>query len=175
MDTIDVEVTINKQSYFRKNLPSDMLLIDFLHEELNLTGSKFCCGIGVCRACTVVSNRTKDQPCLPVLSCITPLSEVNHGDLTTVEGLMDERGELNPIQQTFLDRFSFQCGYCAPGFLMATFALMQNLKGSPVSSAQLDEVISDNCGSHLCRCTGYVRYQEAIRTVVLNTPGLVIS
>lgn len=175
MDTIDFKVVVNKQPYHQASLPSDMLLIDFLTEELNLTGSKFCCGIGVCRACTVVCNGTSELPCLPILSCITPITQVNGGNLTTVEGLMDDSGGLAPVQQAFLDRFAFQCGYCTPGFLMATFALIQNLRANPIPSAQLDQVIFENCGSHICRCTGYVRYQEAIRDVLLKTPGLVLK
>jgi aerobic-type carbon monoxide dehydrogenase small subunit (CoxS/CutS family) len=173
MDTIDLKVVVNKQLYHRRNLASDMLLVDFLTEELNLTGSKFCCGIGVCRACTVVINGTIEQPCQPILSCITPVAQVNGESLTTVEGLMDDSGELAPLQQAFLDRFAFQCGYCTPGFLMATFALIQSLSVNPTSSAKLDEVILENCGSHICRCTGYVRYREAIRDILLKTPGLV--
>ena len=137
MDNIEFKVIVNNQPYHYPDLPSDMLLIDFLTEELNLTGSKFCCGIGVCRACTVVSNGTSEQPFLPILSCMTPITQVNGGSLTTVEGLMGHSGGLAPVQQAFLDRFAFQCGYCTPGFLMATFAMIQNLKVDPISPVQL--------------------------------------
>jgi len=189
MANIDVDVTVNNQRYRKVDLPEDTLLIDFLSEELGLTGTKFGCGIGVCRACTVLVHRGQNiQPLsgqntrplpgpgaapVPILSCSTPVSRVNGQTLITVEGLANSSGSLTPMQQAFLDEFAFQCGYCTPGFLMAAHAMMERLRIAPIPASQVDKVIFENCGQHICRCTGYVRYLQAIRRVVLTTPGLV--
>ena len=177
MANIDVDVTVNNQRYRRLDFPEDTLLIDFLSEELGLTGTKFGCGIGVCRACTVLVHRGHLEPAgaapVPILSCSTPVSRVNGQTLITVEGLANSSGSLTPMQQAFLDEFAFQCGYCTPGFLMAAHAMMERLRIAPIPASQVDKVIFENCGQHICRCTGYVRYLQAIRRVVLTTPGLV--
>jgi aerobic-type carbon monoxide dehydrogenase small subunit (CoxS/CutS family) len=90
-----------------------------------------------------------------------------------VEGLAGSSGTPSPLQQAFLDEFAFQCGYCTPGFLMATHMLMERLRLAPLAEDQLDAAIQDACGSHICRCTGYARYYAAIRKVILATPGLI--
>jgi len=181
MANIHVDVTVNNRRYRKADIPEDTLLIDFLSEELGLTGTKFCCGIGVCRACTVLVHRGQNTPPLPgqgaapvpILSCSTPVSRVNGQTLITVEGLANSSGSLTPMQQAFLDEFAFQCGYCTPGFLMAAHAMMERLRIAPIRSSDIDKVIFENCGQQICRCTGYVRYHQAIRKVVLATPGLV--
>jgi aerobic-type carbon monoxide dehydrogenase small subunit (CoxS/CutS family) len=169
---IDLNLTVNKKPYRMPDYPGETLLIDFLAEELGLTGTKFCCGIAVCRACTVVLHRTPKASPVPILACSTPVSQVNGQSITTVEGLASPSGTLVPLQQAFLDEFAFQCGYCTPGFLMAAHAMVARLRASPVSPSQVDRVILENCGQNICRCTGYVLYLRAIRKVVLNTPGL---
>ena len=150
----------------------DLPLVDFLQEDLGQTGTKFCCGIGVCRACTVAVRRHKDAPLEPMLSCSTPLSQLEGVDILTVEGQSDN-GQPNKIQEAFLTHFSFQCGYCTPGFLMAATILMDRLERSPVPLDQLDETIEHWLGDHICRCSGYVRYYEAMKQVILSSPGLV--
>lgn len=169
---IDLNLTVNKKLYRMHDYPGETLLIDFLGEELGLTGTKFCCGIGICRACTVVLHQTPEAEPVPILACSTPVSQVNGQSVTTVEGLASSAGTLAPLQQAFLDEFAFQCGYCTPGFLMSAHAMVERLRSSPVSPGQVDQVILENCGQHICRCTGYVLYLRAIRKVVLNTPGL---
>jgi aerobic-type carbon monoxide dehydrogenase small subunit (CoxS/CutS family) len=173
MTQVDIDLTINRQRIQRKNVPSDLRLLDFLHEDLGLSGTKFCCGIGVCRACTVLANRTPDAPPVPVLACSVPVAELNGQSITTVEGLAQSPQRLTVLQQAFLDEFAFQCGYCTPGFLMAAHGMMERLRVAPVASDVLDETIRQNCSQHICRCTGYVRYHSAIRKAVLQTPGLV--
>jgi aerobic-type carbon monoxide dehydrogenase small subunit (CoxS/CutS family) len=146
---------------------SDMTLLDFLHERQNLTGTKLCCGIGVCRACTVA---TRNQSCAPLektLACSTPVSFLQDMRIYTVESLGDAKA-LAPLQQAFLDHFAFQCGYCAPGFLMAATVLIDRIKATPTSAGQLDALMDTWVGDNLCRCTGYVRYKEAIRQVALG-------
>jgi aerobic-type carbon monoxide dehydrogenase small subunit (CoxS/CutS family) len=92
-------------------------------------------------------------------------------EITTVEGLA-RAGELALLQQAFLEAFAFQCGYCTPGFLMAALVLLDRLKRAPVAKAALDAEIELTCGAHVCRCTGYRRYHEAIRSVVAARRGL---
>lgn len=169
---VDVTLTVNGKTYTRK-VPSTLPLVDFLHEELSLTGTKFTCGVGVCRACTVAACRVPKAHAVPTLACSTPVGELNGQTITTVEGLAGPSGP-SPLQQTFLDEFAFQCGYCTPGFLMATNMLMDRLREKPIPEDQLEAAIQDAVGSHICRCTGYARYHAAIRKVILGTPGLTV-
>jgi aerobic-type carbon monoxide dehydrogenase small subunit (CoxS/CutS family) len=157
---------INDKAVHADAADSDMALIDYLHERQNLTGTKFCCGIGVCRACTVATRNEKGALMEKTLACSTPVSAVKDMRIYTVESLGSQEA-LAPLQLAFLENFSFQCGYCAPGFLMAATAMLSHLKDAPVYAEQLDEVINTWVGGNLCRCTGYVRYIEAIRQVAL--------
>ena len=164
MAAIALSVTINEERVVRDVIDGGMWLNDFLREDLNLTGTKFCCSIAVCRVFTVAVARVPGAHLEPVRTCTTPLEEVNGKVITAVEGLA-KSGELHPLQRLFLEHFPFQCGYSAPGFLMASYYLLDRLKRSPIPRAAV--------GQHICRCTGYVRYHRAIRQVVLDTPGLV--
>lgn len=94
-------------------------------------------------------------------------------DIITIES-QATHGQLSPLQEAFLTEFAFQCGYCTSGFLMAAVTLAENLQMSPVREDQLDTEIEKALGEHICRCTGYVRYYEATRKVLLKTPGAVI-
>jgi aerobic-type carbon monoxide dehydrogenase small subunit (CoxS/CutS family) len=173
MATIDFDVTINGETLRRSGLDADLKLVDFLREELGLTGTKFCCGIAVCRVCTVAVQRVPGGHQEAMRSCTTPISDLNGRFVTTVEGLAKD-GELHPLQKAFLEHFAFQCGYSAPGFLMASYCLLDKLKRSPIPRGDVDAAIDDAVGQHICRCTGYVRYHRAIRQVILSTPGLVV-
>jgi aerobic-type carbon monoxide dehydrogenase small subunit (CoxS/CutS family) len=173
MTQVDIDLTINRKRVQRKSVPSDLPLLDFLNEDLGLSGTKLCCGIGVCRACTVIAKRVPGATPVPVLACSVPVAELNGQSITTVEGLAQTPENLTVLQQAFLDEFAFQCGYCTPGFLMAAHGMMERLRVAPVSLDVLDETIRQNCAGHICRCTGYVRYDRAIRKAVLQTPGLV--
>lgn len=155
----------------------EMPLAEFLCEDRGLTGTKQSCEIGVCRACTVAVQRDGKAPLGVLLSCMTPLSELAGAHIHTVEGLeqRDETGQavdLHPLQRAFLTHFAFQCGYCTPGFLMAAVVLMDRLRRSPVAKAELDTTIAQALGVHICRCTGYVRYHDAVKQVILQTAGL---
>lgn len=173
MATIELDVTINDERFHREAIDENLKLVDFLREEVGLTGTKFCCGIAVCRVCTVAVQRVPGAHQEAIRSCTTPVSDVNGKIVTTVEGL-DKDGELHPLQKAFLENFSFQCGYSAPGFLMASYCLLDRLRRSPVPEQDVDAAIHDAVGQHICRCTGYVRYHRAIRQVILATPGLVV-
>lgn len=149
----------------------DLPLVDYLHDELDVTGTKFCCGIGVCRACTVAVRRTQEAPLEVLLACSTPVSQLDGMALHTVEGLADG-DDLHPLQHAVLTHFAFQCGYCTPGFLMAAWVLLDRLRRSPIPARELDAAIERALGQHICRCSGYVRYYQAVRAVIRNEPGL---
>jgi aerobic-type carbon monoxide dehydrogenase small subunit (CoxS/CutS family) len=170
-DTRTIRFTVNGKDTGPREVPADLSLLEFLQETLGLTGTKFCCGIGVCRACTVSVRRTPQAAPIPVLSCSTAAVSVNGQVVQTVEGLAAADGP-NEIQRAFLDHFAFQCGYCTPGFLMATAVLVERLRKNPVARDQLNGVVSQAIGEHVCRCTGYVRYHTAVRSVIAATPGL---
>ncbi|PTT89711.1 ferredoxin [Pelomonas sp. HMWF004] len=157
-----------------KTVPIDLPLVDFLREELGLSGTRLCCGIGVCKACTVAARRVQGSQAQPMLACSTPVALLQGQFITTVEGTgsMDKP---SAIQQAFLDHFAFQCGYCTPGFVMATEMLIERLHTQPVRRDQLDAAIEEAVGQHICRCTGYARYHQAIRAVVLAEKGLVTA
>ncbi|QBC42935.1 (2Fe-2S)-binding protein [Iodobacter fluviatilis] len=159
------------------DVPEGLMMIDFLHEYLNLTGSRFGCGQGVCRACTVILDNT-DGTSEEIRSCITGAHFFNGKKIRTIEGhgKKNDKGEVvavSPIQQKFLEHYSFQCGYCTPGFVNAATVLIEKLQREPVAKEQVEETITHALDSHLCRCTGYVRYFEAVKDVILTTPGLI--
>lgn len=158
-------------------VPEGIMMVDFLHEYLDLTGSRLGCGQGVCHACVVIHDKP-DGSSEEVRSCITGAHYFNNKKVRTIEGIAehDDKGEvvaLSAIQQKFLEHFSFQCGYCTPGFVNAATVLLEGLKRKPVAKAQVEEVVSAALDPHICRCTGYVRYFEAVKELVLSTPGLV--
>src|SRR5438132_8280004 len=130
---INVNIALNGRRLRVPDVPASLSLLDFLSEELGLTGTKLCCGIGVCRACTVLLHRVPGATPVPILSCSTPIAEVNGQTIRTVEGLATQDGKLAPLQQAFLDEFAFQCGYCTPGLLMAAHALLERLRLAPVN------------------------------------------
>lgn len=149
-----------------KELPDSRgseMLIDYLHEDLGLTGTKFCCGIGVCRACTVAVRKGDGLGDLGI-ACSTPLALLDGTRVTTIEGI-GSPDALSAVQEAFLHHFSFQCGYCTPGFVIATTLLVDRLRARPLDGAALDAAIADAIGPHICRCTGYVRYAQAVRDV----------
>lgn len=170
MSTQKIAVTVNGKLR-EAVVATDLPLVDFLQNDLGLTGTKFCCGIGVCRACTVAVKRTSTSVPDVLLTCVTMAVDVDGQSIFTVESLAKD-GKLSPLQQAFLDDYAFQCGYSTPGFLMAGEVLLQQLKISPIPVSQVDDAIMSAVGAHICRCTGYVRYHAAIRKVILATPGL---
>ena len=167
---------INGTSHGPVDVPEDMMLVDVLHEYLGLTGTRFGCGQGECRACTVIVDDERGPR--EVRSCITGAHYFAGKPIRTVEGhaRRDENGrivELSMVQQAFLDHFSFQCGYCTPGFVNAATVLLETLKKSPIEGDKVEATILEALNPHLCRCTGYVRYYQAVKELVLKTPGLV--
>ncbi|OXI71227.1 (2Fe-2S)-binding protein [Burkholderia sp. AU31280] len=172
-----LSLNINGKSVGPMQVPEGLMMIEFLHEYLGLTGSRLGCGQGICHACVVIVDKpdgTSDE----MRTCITGAHFFHGRSIRTIEGhaKRNEAGEvveLSPIQQKFLEHFSFQCGYCTPGFVNAATVLIERLKREPIAKADVERTITDALDAHLCRCTGYVRYYEAVKDVVLTTPGLV--
>ena len=128
----------------------DRPLLEVLREDLHLTGAKFGCGEGRCGACSVLLGDKR------IFSCSTPVKNVAGKSVTTIEGL-SEGDTLHPVQQAFSDAEAYQCGYCTPGMIMATVALLKN-KPRPTEA----EVVTWMNGN-LCRCCGYPRILKAVR------------
>ena len=126
-------------------------LLWVLREQLALTGTKFGCGIAQCGACTVHIDG------VAMRSCVTPVSDVDGRQVTTIEGLSSESGELHPLQQAWIDHQVPQCGYCQSGQLMSASALLAD-NPNP-SDADIDAAMSGN----ICRCGMYGRIREAIK------------
>ena len=125
-------------------------LLEFLRDTLEMKGSKLCCNTGECGACTVIYNGK------PINSCVTMAADANGAEITTIEGLA-EGDKLHPVQQAFIDTGAVQCGYCTPGFIMASVGL---LRRNPRPS---EDEIKEALGSNICRCTGYVKIIEAVQ------------
>jgi aerobic-type carbon monoxide dehydrogenase small subunit (CoxS/CutS family) len=144
-----LRVTVNGAERTLDSAPARPLL-DVLREELGLTGSKEGCGVGVCGACSVlVDGRLMS-------ACLVPVGSVAGREVTTVEGLAGQGGELTAVQQSFLECGGFQCGICTSGQVVAATALLDEC---PTPTA--DEVRNWMMGN-LCRCTGYYSIVEAV-------------
>ncbi|HEM7806659.1 (2Fe-2S)-binding protein [Burkholderia multivorans] len=172
-----LSVNINGKAVGPMQVPEGLMMIEFLHEYAGLTGSRLGCGQGICHACVVILDKP-DGTSEEVRTCITGAHFFHGRAIRTIEGhaKRNEAGEvveLSPIQQKFLEHFSFQCGYCTPGFVNAATVLIERLKREPVAKADVERTITEALNAHLCRCTGYVRYYEAVKDVVMTTPGLV--
>jgi len=174
--TRPLALTINGKAFGPVDVPEGLMMLDFLHEYAGLTGSRFGCGIGVCHACVVILDGEHGSE--EVRACITGAHFFNGRRIRTVEGhaTYDDQGNVvsvSPIQQKFLEHYSFQCGYCTPGFVNGATVLVERLKRAPVARDQVEQTIATALDPHICRCTGYVRYYEAVKDVVLATPGCV--
>jgi 4-hydroxybenzoyl-CoA reductase subunit gamma len=131
-------------------IEDNLLLLDLVRETSGLTGTKTGCDGGECGACTVLVDGT------PVLSCLTLAATVDGKTVETVEGL-GEGAELSALQRGFHEKLGSQCGYCTPGFLMASTGLLR--RNPRPSEAEIREAL----GSNICRCTGYVKIIEAVQ------------
>ncbi|MDY7104997.1 MAG: (2Fe-2S)-binding protein [Actinomycetota bacterium] len=132
-------------------VPARRLLSDTLRHDLRLTGTHVGCEHGVCGACTVLIDGT------PARSCLTFAVMVDGASITTVEGLARADGTLHPVQQAFSECHGLQCGYCTPGFLVLTKALLDE---TPDPS---DDEVADAISGNLCRCTGYQNIKASVR------------
>src|SRR5262245_41872030 len=150
IEKITVRIDVNGREYERAVEPRT-LLVDFLRRELGFTGTHVGCAHGTCGACTVLIDDRAAR------SCSTLAVQVDGGRVCTVESLAAPDGPLNPIQQAFHECHALQCGYCTPGFLMATTSLLR--QHPDPSEAQIRGFLAGN----LCRCTGYVNIVRAVK------------
>jgi carbon-monoxide dehydrogenase small subunit len=141
VEPVEVAISVNGERY-RRAVEPRLLLVQFLREELRLTGTHIGCDTTYCGACTVLLNGKA------VKSCTVLAVQADQTQVMTVEGL-EQNGELHPLQAAFSEHHGLQCGYCTPGMLMSSFAL---LTGNPKpSQKEIRKAIAGN----LCRCTGY--------------------
>jgi carbon-monoxide dehydrogenase small subunit len=144
-----IEVEVNGERYERE-VDARRLLIHFIRDDLDLTGSHIGCDTGNCGACSVLVDGVL------VKSCMMLAIQADGAKIETVEGLSQD-GELTALQQAFSDHHALQCGYCTPGMLMSATALLRQ-NGSPS-----EEEIRRGIQGNICRCTGYVNIVEAIK------------
>jgi len=148
---MDVTVTVNGVEYERDVEPRK-LLIHFVRDDLDLTGSHIGCDTGNCGACSLIVNGQL------VKSCMMLAVQANGTTVETVEGLAED-GELSALQQSFSEHHALQCGYCTPGMLMSATALLRE------NASPSDEEIKKALQGNLCRCTGYWNIFEAVKAV----------
>ncbi|WP_028935945.1 (2Fe-2S)-binding protein [Pseudonocardia spinosispora] len=133
------------------------LLVDFLREKAQLTGTHTGCHQGWCGACTVLMDGTTAR------SCLTLAVQADGAEVTTVEGLEDPDGTLSPLQQAFIEHFGFQCGFCTPGFVvLGTEILAEAEAGATFTRAELQRRLAAN----ICRCTGYRGILDALEATL---------
>ena len=131
------------------NVAENERLLDVIRERLHLTGTKEACGQGECGACTILLNKEA------VHSCLMLAYQADGMEITTIEGL-EKSGELDDVQQAFLETGAIQCGFCTPGMIMAAKGLL--LKNPHPTAEEIKEAMAGN----LCRCTGYVKILHAV-------------
>ena len=154
---ITITLTINGKPVTASVRP-DETLVELLRDDLELTGTKVSCNIGECGACTVIMDGRA------VKSCIVPAAQCDGKEIITIEG-MEQNGKLHPLQQCFVDANAVQCGFCTPGFVMASIAFLER---NPHPTR--DEIRTGISGN-LCRCTGYEFIIDAIENYVKQTNG----
>jgi len=153
MPTIRIEVNgVSRKAFIE---PTRML-VDFLRDHLGLTGTKKSCGSGNCGACTVILDGKA------VNSCLILAAEADGQSVTTIEGLQ-ENELLHPLQKVFVEYGAIQCGFCTPGMILTAKALLDQ---NPVPS---EDQIREALAGNLCRCTGYSKIIEAIKSVAERT------
>ena len=158
-------ITINGRTLAPTEVRDDLTMNDFLREHLGMTGTKFGCGAAQCLSCAVIVDNP-DGTSHTSPTCIVSAASFDGKAIRTVEGHA-KNGELSALQKAFIEHFAFQCGYCTAGFLNEAQVLLERLAKTPVERAELEETIADALDGHLCRCTGYIRYHEAVRDVIL--------
>ena len=151
-----IKVKVNEKLY-EKEISCETRLIDFLRDELRLTGTKEGCGEGECGACTVLMDG------IAVNSCLILAAAVDGKEIITIEGLGGK--DLDPLQQAFIDAGAVQCGYCTPGMILSAKAVLD--KNPEASEKEIREGISGN----LCRCTGYDKIVAAIKLAQSRNKG----
>jgi len=147
-----IHIIVNGESVTAR-VAANRTLLEFLRDELDLTGAKEGCGDGECGACTVIVDGQ------PVRSCLMLAVEADGAVVETIEGLADG-ARLHPIQQAFVEAGAVQCGFCTPGLVLAVKALLDRYP------RPTEEQIKEALGGHLCRCTGYETVFRAVRAAI---------
>ena len=147
---MEISINVNGTSYTREVEPR-LLLVDFLRNELGLTGTNVACDTSQCGACTVHMNGEA------VKSCTVLAVQADGYDVTTIEGLA-QNGDLHPMQQAFWDEHGLQCGFCTPGMIMAAVKLVE------ANPSPTEEEIRHGLEGNLCRCTGYQNIVKAVQS-----------
>jgi aerobic-type carbon monoxide dehydrogenase small subunit (CoxS/CutS family) len=154
---MEIELTINGKRR-RFDVESNKLLLNLIRDEMHLTGTKYGCGIGECGACTVHLNGEA------VLSCMVLAVDADGGCVDTIEGVADG-GQLDPIQEAYLEEGAVQCGFCTPGLIMSTKALLRE------NPDPTEDEIREYLKGNLCRCTGYVNIVRAVQSAAKKIGG----
>lgn len=153
-----IELVVNDEFYEVAVEPQTTLL-EILRDHLGLTGSKEACGTGECGSCTVLVEGK------PILSCLTLAVDHQRQNILTIEGLA-KGTEMTPVQQAFLETGAIQCGFCTPGMVLSTTAL---LNGNPHPT---EAEIQKSLEGHLCRCTGYNKIMDAVNLAAKKRIGM---
>ena len=154
MHEISIKITINEKNY-EKNIQANTLLIDFLREELNLTGSHIGCDTSQCGACMVLHNKSA------IKSCSVLVAQLNNQEITTIEHLQN-KDELHPMQNAFRNNHGLQCGFCTPGMIISAISLVNENKNPT------EKEIRKHLEGNLCRCTGYQNIVKSIEEGAKN-------
>jgi carbon-monoxide dehydrogenase small subunit len=152
-----IRVTVNGRVY-QEDVEPRILLAHFLRENIGLTGTHIGCVVGECGACSVLLDGKV------VKSCLHFAVQADGREVTTIEGLAKD-GELNPVQEAFVKNYAFQCGYCTPGMVMTSYALLQT-NPNP-NEAEIRKALAGN----LCMCTGYVQIVDAVKEAAAMQKG----
>jgi len=145
----EIELKVNGIAYHETVEPR-RLLVDFLRDDLGLTGTHIGCEYGVCGACTVLVDGQS------VRACLMLAVQADGAEVTTVEGLARD-GKLHPLQEAFWEHHALQCGFCTPGMLLTAYELLQNNRNPE------PDAIRDAIAGNLCRCTGYQNIVTAVQ------------
>jgi aerobic-type carbon monoxide dehydrogenase small subunit (CoxS/CutS family) len=160
-----LRLTVNGRAYGPVDVRDELSMNDFLREYLGMTGTKFGCGAAQCLSCAVIVDDA-DGTSYTRPTCIAAAASFDGKTIRTVEGHANG-GELTALQKAFIQHFAFQCGYCTAGFLNEGQVLLERLAKAPVNRAELEKIIAEALDGHICRCTGYIKYHEAVRDVIL--------
>jgi aerobic-type carbon monoxide dehydrogenase small subunit (CoxS/CutS family) len=160
-----LRLTVNGRAYGPVDVRDELSMNDFLREYLGMTGTKFGCGAAQCLSCAVIVDDA-DGTSYTKPTCIASAASFDGKTIRTVEGHANG-GELTALQKAFIQHFAFQCGYCTAGFLNEGQVLLERLAKAPVNRAELEKTIAEALDGHICRCTGYIKYHEAVRDVIL--------
>ena len=156
-ETMPVTITVNGETR-RREVEPRMLLVEFLREELRLTGTHIGCDTSYCGACTVLLDGA------PVKSCTLLAAQADGAEALTVEAL-EKDGELHPLQQAFSEHHGLQCGYCTPGMIMSSLALLAE---NPEPDAK---AVRKALAGNVCRCTGYQNIIKAVQAAASALRG----